>query len=131
MRPASRRSSHRGSVAHRFNVPVTFLTFVALSCLMWLSTRRPGGPIDLFERGHWLGPASDMLVGKVPYRDTFPVHGFLSDGGLDFLLFSLFGPDFSVSLFAHHLLGILFQPCSISLLRWRHADRRWRPPEFP
>ncbi len=51
-----------------------------------------------------------MLAGKVPYRDTFPVHGFLSDGGLDFVLFSLWEPDFAISLRAHHLLGVLFQP---------------------
>lgn len=85
-------------------------TFVLVAMVCWFATRAPGGPIDLFERGHWLGPASDMLAGKTPYRETFPVHGFLSDGGMDFLLFLLRGPSFSTSLNAHHLLGILFQP---------------------
>jgi len=66
--------------------------------------------MDLFERGHWLGIASDMLAGKVPYRDTFPVHGFLSDGGLDWLLFGVLTPSYPISLSAHFLLGILFQP---------------------
>lgn len=87
-----------------------FSTFLVLTGLCWISTRAPGGPINLFERGHWLGPASDMLAGKIPYRETFPVHGFLSDGGMDFLLFSLLGPGFLASLNAHHFLGILFQP---------------------
>lgn len=87
-----------------------FSTFLVLTGLCWISTRAPGGPINLFERGHWLGPASDMLAGKIPYRETFPVHGFLSDGGMDFLLFSLLGPSFLASLNAHHFLGILFQP---------------------
>jgi hypothetical protein len=51
-----------------------------------------------------------MLAGKVPYRDTFPVHGFLSDGGLDWLLFSVLGPNFLLSVTVHHLIGVLFQP---------------------
>ena len=84
--------------------------FACLAVVVGLASRVPGGPMDLFERGHWLGPASDMLAGKVSYRDTFPVHGFLSDGGLDWLLFSALSPNFQISLAAHFLLGILFQP---------------------
>ena len=82
--------------------------FACLAIFVGFATRIPGGPMDLFERGHWLGPASDMLAGKVPYRDTFPLHGFLSDGGLDWLLFSALSPNFRISLGAHFLLGILF-----------------------
>lgn len=91
-------------------LPLAAFLFTLLSVVFWFATRMPGGPIDLFERGAWLGPASDMLAGKVPYRQTFPVHGFLSDGGMDALLFSLLGPFFSTSLNAHHLLAALFQP---------------------
>jgi hypothetical protein len=85
--------------------------FLGLAALVGLAERVPGSPMDLFARGHWLGIASDMLAGKVPYVDTFPVHGFLSDGGLDFLLFSFWRPSYSLSLAAHFLLGVLFQPC--------------------
>ncbi|MEX0879936.1 MAG: hypothetical protein WD451_09435 [Thermoanaerobaculia bacterium] len=83
--------------------------FVVFGVLMGLLTLQPGGPIDLFERGAWLGPASDMLAGKIPFRDTFPVHGFLADGGFDLFLFKLFGPSFGVSVYAHHFLGSFFQ----------------------
>jgi hypothetical protein len=83
---------------------------VTSAVVIWLSTRQAGGPMDLFERGHWLGPASDMLAGRVPYRDTFPIHGFLADGGLDFLLFLLVRPDYALSLDLHHMLGVFLQP---------------------
>jgi hypothetical protein len=51
-----------------------------------------------------------MLAGKVPYRETFPVHGFLADGGLDKLLFDAFEPSFALSIHAHNLLAALFHP---------------------
>lgn len=65
--------------------------FVVFGVVMGFLTLQPGGPIDLFERGTWLGPASDMLAGKIPFRDTFPVHGFLADGGLTFSSSSYLG----------------------------------------
>ena len=96
-----------GLLSHPAWCPVVFVLFAAV---VWLATRVPGAYLDLFEHGHWLGPASDMLAGKVPYRDTFPVHGFLSDGGLDFLLFRFLGPSYLLSLDARQLLGALFHP---------------------
>lgn len=90
--------------------PFTLLIFLGFALLVWLSTRTPGARIDLFENGHWLGPASDMLAGRVPYRETFPVHGFLADGGMDYLLFRIFGARFSVSVNAHQALSAFFQP---------------------
>jgi hypothetical protein len=78
--------------------------------VVWLATSAPGAFLDLFENGHWLGPASDMLAGKVPYRDTFPMHGFLSDGGRDYLVFRLFGTTFRASVEARHLIESFFHP---------------------
>jgi hypothetical protein len=97
--------------------------FGVLGALIGFLTLQKGGPVDLFERGHWLGPASDMLVGKVPFRDTFPVHGFLADGGFDLLLFKLFGPHFKISLYAHHFLGGFFQ--ATLFLVTAAATRNW------
>jgi hypothetical protein len=51
-----------------------------------------------------------MLAGKVPYRDTFPMHGFLSDGGRDYLVFRLFGTTFRASVEARQLIGAFFHP---------------------
>ena len=78
--------------------------------VVWIATSVPGTSLDLFEEGHWLGPASDMLAGKIPYRETFPMHGFLSDGGRDFLLFRLFGASFRVSVEARHVVESFFHP---------------------
>jgi hypothetical protein len=44
---------------------------------------RPG--IDFFEDGHDLLVASEMARGERPYVDVLPTHGFLSDGGLDYV----------------------------------------------
>ncbi len=95
---------------HIATIPFVAAIALLLAGIVWLATWPPGFALDLFEQGHWLGPASDMLLGKVPYRETFPVHGFLSDGGLDFLLFRLTGPSFRASGIAHQMLGIFFQP---------------------
>ena len=86
------------------------LVIFGLAAVAWLGTRGPGALLDLFEHGHWLAPASDMLAGKVPYRDTFPMHGFLSDGGLDYVLFRLFGASYRLSLDARHVLVSFFHP---------------------
>jgi hypothetical protein len=40
-------------------------------------------PLDFFEDGHELLPASEMLAGKLPYAEVVPTHGLLSDGGLE------------------------------------------------
>ena len=89
---------------------VTPLVFFGLAAVVWLGSRGPGALLDLFEHGHWLAPASDMLAGKVPYRDTFPMHGFLADGGLDYLLFRLFGASYRLSLDARMVLVSFFHP---------------------
>ena len=39
--------------------------------------------VDFFEDSHPLVPASEMLRGELPYRDVVPVHGLLTDGGLE------------------------------------------------
>jgi hypothetical protein len=41
--------------------------------------------LDFFEDGHDLIVASEMARGERPYADILPTHGFLSDGGLDFV----------------------------------------------
>jgi hypothetical protein len=94
----------------RSPVVATAAVFLGFVAIVWLSLLAPGGAIDLFEAGNWLGPASDMLAGKLPYRETYPVHGFLADGGVDYLLFRFFGADLSVSLAFRRLLSALFHP---------------------
>ena len=62
-----------------------------LFCISYASTASLTQWIDLFHRGESLGPASDLLRGKVPFRDVFALHGLLEDGLLDTWLMQLFG----------------------------------------
>lgn len=66
--------------------------------------------IDLFHRGESLGPASDYLKGKVPYRDVFVLHGLLDDGFLDATLMRWFGRDVDVSTARVIVLDTLINP---------------------
>jgi hypothetical protein len=61
--------------------------------------------IDLFHRGESIGPASDYLRGKAPYRDVFALHGMLEDGLLDAWLMELFGRTLDVAIWRTVILG--------------------------
>lgn len=64
---------------------------VVLFSINVASVASPWHWTDLFHRGESLGPASDYLRGKVPYRDVFVLHGMLDDGVLDAFLMRIFG----------------------------------------
>jgi hypothetical protein len=49
--------------------------------------------VNLFEDGHSLLPASEMLHGKRPYRDIVPGHGLIADGLLDWAAMHLGARD--------------------------------------
>jgi hypothetical protein len=66
---------------------------VLLFCMNVASIASPWHWTDLFHRGESLGPASDYLRGKIPYRDVFVLHGLLDDGFLDAGLMRIFGRD--------------------------------------
>ena len=55
-----------------------------------------GGAVELFEEGQILTPAGVYLDGGVPYRDTYPVHGWGTDGGLDAAAARHFGATLEV-----------------------------------
>ena len=76
-----------------------------LFCISYASTASLTQWIDLFHRGESLGPASDLLRGKVPFRDVFVLHGLLEDGLLDTWLMQLFGRDLNVVLLRPVVLG--------------------------
>jgi hypothetical protein len=61
--------------------------------------------IDLFHRGESIGPASDYLRGKAPYRGVFALHGMLEDGLLDAWLMQLFGRSFEIAVARQAILG--------------------------
>lgn len=76
-----------------------------LFCISYASTASLTQWIDLFHRGESLGPASDLLRGKVPFRDVFALHGLLEDGLLDTWLMEVFGRNVNVVLLRPVLLG--------------------------
>lgn len=89
------------SVAALWAIPVL------IYCFSYASSPQPFEAIDLFHRGETLGPASDYLRGKTPYRDVFVLHGMLEDGLLDAWLMMLFGRAVDVSIARSVILGAL------------------------
>ncbi len=83
--------------------------YVIIPALIYLfsyaSTAQLSQWIDLFHRGESIGPASDYLRGKVPFRDVFALHGMLEDGMLDAWLMELFGRSVEVAVARTVVLG--------------------------
>lgn len=87
-----------------------FAVPLLLYCVSYVTTAATWQSLDLFHRGEALGPASDYVRGKVPYRDVFVLHGVLSDGLLDAWIIDLFGRDAWIVLARPALLGALAAP---------------------
>jgi hypothetical protein len=83
--------------------------FAIIPALIYLvsyaSTAQLSQWIDLFHRGESVGPASDYLRGKVPFRDVFALHGMLEDGLLDAWLMELFGRSLDVAIMRTVVVG--------------------------
>ncbi|HKR66813.1 MAG TPA: hypothetical protein VJZ00_24010, partial [Thermoanaerobaculia bacterium] len=83
--------------------------YVVIPALIYLfsfvSTAQLSQWIDLFHRGESIGPASDYLRGKVPFRDVFALHGMLEDGRLDAWLMELFGRSLDVAILRTVVIG--------------------------
>lgn len=62
---------------------------------------------DFFEDTHSVIPAAEMFRGERPYRDIIPMHGFLSDGGLDLLSMKLGAASLGPILRMHLVVGSL------------------------
>ena len=75
------------------------------------------GAIELFEEGQILTPMQVYLAGGAPYRDTYPVHGWGTDGGVDALAAKLFGPTFEVMRSRRALWAALGVP-ALALACW-------------
>jgi hypothetical protein len=67
------------------------LAALFLFCCGWTIYRQPAAGVDLFEDGHALAPAQQYLLGGRPYLDSYPVHGWGDDGGVDAFFFRIFG----------------------------------------
>lgn len=60
-----------------------FVYFLPLATGVWAAEGQLR--LSFFEAGHSVLPAADMMHGARAYRDTAPMHGFIEDGGLDYL----------------------------------------------
>ncbi len=92
---------------------VLFLLFAAAFRFYW----RPHTPVDLFEDGHLLAPAQGYLAGAAPYQDTYPVHGWGADGGLDAVAFRLLAPTLEV-MRARRALAAAVGVAAVALACW-------------
>jgi hypothetical protein len=64
--------------------------------------------LNLFEDGHSLMPAAEMLRGERPYRDIVPGHGLIADGLLDFISMKLGAGDAGAVLRVRGAVSALF-----------------------
>ncbi|MEO6487939.1 MAG: hypothetical protein ABIO78_08375 [Thermoanaerobaculia bacterium] len=74
-------------------------------CVSYAATAHHSQWVDLFHRGEAIGPASDYLRGKAPYRDVFVLHGLLEDGLLDAWLMEIFGRTLDVAVARTVVIG--------------------------
>ena len=81
-----------------WSVAAFWIIPLLIYCFSYASSAQPTVAIDLFHRGESIGPASDYLRGKAPYRDVFVLHGMLEDGLLDAWLMKLFGRSVGVAV---------------------------------
>lgn len=66
--------------------------------------------LDLFEDGHWLMPANEMMHGATPYRDIVPGHGFINDGLLEYVVMRFGATNAGQVLFIRRSLTLLLAP---------------------
>jgi hypothetical protein len=93
-----------------WNLTAYALIPALIYAVSYASTSHLSQWIDLFHRGEAVGPASDYLRGKVPYRDVFVLHGLLEDGLLDAWLMQLFGRSIDVAILRPVVLASLLAP---------------------
>ena len=75
------------------------------------------GPPELFEEGQILAPVQVYLAGGAPYVDTYPVHGWGTDGGVDAVTARLFGSTLEVVRLRRSLTAALGVP-ALALACW-------------
>jgi hypothetical protein len=91
--------------AHRTRALVIYP--LAALAIGWLSMPPMPPRVNLFEDGHSLMPASEMLHGEVPYRDVVPGHGLAADGLIDYALIRLGANDIGAVLRGRAVIAAL------------------------
>ena len=88
---------------------VAFLIYPLISysfpMVATLSSAEGRARVNLFENGQGLLPASELLRGRLPYRDIIPPHGLIEDSLLDWSSLSLRGVNVGSALQARGIIG--------------------------
>jgi hypothetical protein len=105
--PPSAPEEEDGARIGRAPAAAVLISITALSILIVEPTR---GPAELFEEGQILTPAQEYVAGGAPYVDTYPVHGWGTDGGVDAVAARLFGPTLEVIRMRRWLWAVLGVP---------------------
>ena len=86
------RSRRRGrSLASIARGLVAYVSAPLLLFLLLASLPGPGGRMDTFGEGEYLGGSYLLLHGALPWRDLYLIHGLLDDGLKPLVGFALFG----------------------------------------
>ena len=108
--PTLRRPPRR--VITRVVYPLFALSLMASVSLL-SAERAPR--LDLFEDGHWLMPANEMLHGAKPFQDIVPGHGLINDGLLDYFVMRLGANNAGQVLFVRQSLAVLLAPALFAI----------------
>ena len=84
---------------------------ILLSACGWTVYHQPGASLDLFEDGVVLATAQAYRLGARPYLDTYPLHGWGADGGLDAFVFEIFEPTLETFRLRRAVLTALALDC--------------------
>ncbi len=103
------------------NAPLLLFLFAS----GWTIYDKPGAPLDLFEDGHLLAPVQAYGMGARPYIDTYPLHGWGADGGLDAFVFHLFPPTLETFRLRRAAMTALGLPCLAAAAFLLFGDWLW------
>jgi hypothetical protein len=115
-RPVERpiREEPEPAPARPWTIALVLLAVFAAAWRLWGPAE---GPVELFEEGHFLTPVSVYLAGGAPFRDTYPVHGWGSDGGVDAAAARIFGNTVDV-VRARRAIWQALGVCALALAAW-------------
>ena len=103
--PATPRAMKILRITLAFVVYPIFVTSYPWTATQYALEKAPR--MDVFEDGHNLMPAGEMLRGELPYRDVIPGHGLISDGLLDLAALKWVGDTAGDALWLRGLVASL------------------------
>ena len=122
--PPVEPAGRRGSASPWLSRIVLAIVLAVIAVCAWRMYRHGRGHLEYFEDGHMLANAQTYLAGGRPYVDTYPVHGWGSDGGLDAIVFRFAAPTLLVYWSTRNALGTL-SVVALAVACWALFRPRW------